>query len=401
MKIGIVTTWFERGAAYVSRQFMDILKSTDEVFIYARGGEAYAQGNPVWDLPNVHWGTRKPKTMYLYPGGTYIDKKDFESWIKKNSVELILFNEQQWFTPVVWAKQMGVKVVSYVDYYTEETIPLFDIFDGVICNTQRHAFAFRNHKSVQYIKWGTNTQLYKPSDVKNDKIVFFHSAGMAPIRKGTDLLIEAFYQAANRKDAKLLLHTQVSLEKQLPDLNYMIKELQEEDSMEVVEGTISAPGLYHKADVYVYPSRLDGIGLTLMEAISAGLVCITSDNAPMNEFIEKDFGLVTPIDYYYSRKDGYYWPMCVCNVSYLSTQISDIIANKYELDTMKRKAREYAESELDFEKNFKQLHSLLSSVKFDDDYEKTAQAILHKDKVGMRKYLFVIETLVTIKKMFR
>lgn len=54
MKIGIVTTWFERGAAYVSRQFMDILKSTDEVFIYARGGEAYAQGNPTWDLPNVH-----------------------------------------------------------------------------------------------------------------------------------------------------------------------------------------------------------------------------------------------------------------------------------------------------------------------------------------------------------
>ena len=91
---------------------------------------------------------------------------------------------------------------------------------------------------------------------------------------------------------------------------------------------------------------------------------------------------------------------CVCNVSHVSTQISDIIANKYELDTMKRKAREYAESELDFEKNFKQLHNVLSSVKFDNDYEKTAQAILHKDKVGMKKYLFVIETLVTIKKMF-
>lgn len=401
MKIGIVTTWFERGAAYVSRQFMDVLKTTDDVFIYARGGDAYAQGNPTWDLPNVHWGTRKSRTMYLYPGGTYIDRKDFEFWIIKNDIELILFNEQQWFTPVVWAKQMGVKVVSYVDYYTEETIPLFDIFDSVICNTKRHAFAFRNHKSMQYIKWGTNIQLYKPSGVKNNIVVFFHSAGMAPIRKGTDLLIEAFYQTSNRKDAKLLLHTQISLEKQLPHLGKMIKELQDEGSMTVIEGTIPAPGLYHKADVYVYPSRLDGIGLTLMEAISSGLVCIASDNNPMSEFVDKDFGLLTPIDYYYSRKDGYYWPMCVCNVSYLSTQISDIIANKYDIETMKRKAREYAETELDFSRNFKQLHNLLYSVNYNNNYKEIATTILGKDKEGVRKYLFIIEALVTIKNLFR
>ena len=29
MNIGIVTTWFERGAAYVSRQFMDVLQITN------------------------------------------------------------------------------------------------------------------------------------------------------------------------------------------------------------------------------------------------------------------------------------------------------------------------------------------------------------------------------------
>lgn len=46
MRIGIITTWFERGAAYVSRQFMELLQQTDEVFIYARGGEKYAMGDP-------------------------------------------------------------------------------------------------------------------------------------------------------------------------------------------------------------------------------------------------------------------------------------------------------------------------------------------------------------------
>ena len=71
MNIGIVTTWFERGAAYVSRQFMDVLSKGNNVFIYARGGEAYAIDNPKWNLPNVHWGKRSEgKSTYI--DSTYI-----------------------------------------------------------------------------------------------------------------------------------------------------------------------------------------------------------------------------------------------------------------------------------------------------------------------------------------
>ena len=58
MNIGIVTVWFERGAAYVSRQFEEILAEKHRVFIYARGGEMYAKGDPNWDHANVTWGKR-------------------------------------------------------------------------------------------------------------------------------------------------------------------------------------------------------------------------------------------------------------------------------------------------------------------------------------------------------
>ena len=54
--IGIVTTWFERGAAYVSRAYRDALDSAFEVQIYARGGERCAPGDPRWDGPEV-WVT--------------------------------------------------------------------------------------------------------------------------------------------------------------------------------------------------------------------------------------------------------------------------------------------------------------------------------------------------------
>jgi len=36
--VGIVTTWFERGAAYVSRAYREALQERFDVVIYARGG---------------------------------------------------------------------------------------------------------------------------------------------------------------------------------------------------------------------------------------------------------------------------------------------------------------------------------------------------------------------------
>ena len=39
MNIGIVTTWFERGAAYVSKTYMDLMTQLGhKVFIYSRAG---------------------------------------------------------------------------------------------------------------------------------------------------------------------------------------------------------------------------------------------------------------------------------------------------------------------------------------------------------------------------
>jgi len=81
LRIGIVTTWFERGAAYVSKQYEKLLKDKHKVFIYDRGGEKYAVGDRIWDRENVHWGKRYPM-----PISTYIDEQDFTKWIKKKII---------------------------------------------------------------------------------------------------------------------------------------------------------------------------------------------------------------------------------------------------------------------------------------------------------------------------
>lgn len=360
MNIGIVTTWFERGAAYVSKQFEEVLSSEHNVFIYARGGESFAKGDPKWDTPNVFW-SQHPVNI------RYIDKKEIQKWVKNNKIEIVLFNEQNTFQPIIWFKELGVKTVAYIDYYTEITIPFFNVYDAVICNTKRHLSAFENHPNAIYIPWGTDTDVYKPVSghgelVENGKVVFFNSAGMNPLRKGTDTFIRALEKCRGNKNVKGLIHSQKDLRKFFPRLSSTIDALIKDGVLEIVEKTITAPGLYYKADVYVYPSILDGIGLTVPEAISSGLACIVSDNPPMNEFINEEFGKLIPIKRLYSRADGYYWPQCKCDDEALAKILDDLASAPQNVIEMKVKARKYAEKDLSFMKNAEILGELLESV---------------------------------------
>ena len=194
MNVGIVTTWFERGAAYVSRQYLEALRSdsNNSVYIYARGGESYARNQSEWDRDFVTWGKVNKK---YYCGATGIEKKDFIDWLKNRQIDVVLFNEQNWWIPVIWCKELGIKVGTYVDYYTEETVPFFAIYDYILCNTKRHYRLFKDLPQSFYIPWGTDINLFSNNieeSCEQSQITFFHSAGMNPIRKGTDTVIAAF-----------------------------------------------------------------------------------------------------------------------------------------------------------------------------------------------------------------
>src|SRR5690606_9428303 len=128
-----------------------------------------------------------------------------------------------------------------------------------------------------------------------------------PKRKGTDLLLKSL-DKLQRNNFKITVHTQVPITDFFPELEELINKYIKEDKLKIIEKTVSAPGLYHIGDVYIYPSRLDGIGLTVPEAISSGLCVIVPDCGPMNEFVTDEFGLKIKVDRFYSRSDGYYWP---------------------------------------------------------------------------------------------
>ena len=189
---------------------------------------------------------------------------------------------------------------------------------------------------------------------------------MSPERKGTYDLINAFSKVTG--DTSLIIHTQVSLTSKLnalPNKNKLlqtISDLLKARKLIIIEKTVTAPGLYYLGDVYVYPSHLDGIGLTQAEALACGLPIIVPDNPPMNEFIGKENGIAVPIDKLWSRSDGYYWPQCNVNLEKLTNAMQKYVDNYKNISYFKNSARNYAEKYLDWEKNSRSLSDEITKI---------------------------------------
>jgi len=395
MNIGIVTTWFESGAAYVSRQYLSLLEPEHKIFIYARAGRFPGNDESCWiDASNV---TRNKEDLLIT---TYINRTQFIRWITKNKLDVLFFNEQQWWEPLKWCKETGIKTGAYVDYYTELTIPLFAAYDFLICNTKRHFSAFSWHPQCYYIPWGTDIDLFKPpvnGRPVNDPMVFFHSCGVDPYRKGTDLLINAFRGV--KTNSKLIIHTQVSIEECFPELKQPIKDLTASGKLEIIQKTVPAPGLFHLGNLYIYPSRLEGIGLTIAEALASGLPLIVPDYPPMNEFFsENATGYLIKIARLHARNDGYYWPVCEIDTNDLTDLIDRIALQPVLVKQMQINARKYAEEKLDWRKNREAILKIFEQSKIRESDPEIISHIDRYQKFGFNKiYYFAYKNRVLVK----
>lgn len=397
MNVGIVSTWFERGAAYVSRQYLKAIQTDpdNKVFVYARSGESYGKNQSDWDKEFVTWGKISKK---YYSGDIgLIVKKDFTRWLTKNRIDIVLFNEQNWWPPVVWCKELGIKTGTYVDYYKEDTVPFFAMYDYIFCNTHRHYQLFKDIPQTYFIPWGTETDVFNVKRQKNDVLTFFHSAGMNPKRKGTDTVINAFLRLPKGHQAKLLIHTQRKLE---TCLEHFDPSIYHHPDIEIRTATIPAPGLYGLGDVYVYPSILDGLGLTVVEALSCGLPCIVSNHAPMNEFIQDGVnGKLVDIEYLYSRSDGYFWPQCKVSTDSLVEQMMYYIKHFSDLRAFQEQARLGAVKDYDWGDRSEMICITLKNVKAKPFDKALANRIKQHERKKNGKYNLVPYLFYFFKKL--
>jgi 1,2-diacylglycerol 3-alpha-glucosyltransferase len=344
MRIGIVTAWGDCGAGYVSKAYADVLSASGEVFILARGGGG--RGDPFWSEANVEWAG--PHSAL-----TGIHRANMVHWIRRHRLDAIIFNEQRQWGAVLAARDAGVLVGAYIDYYRVDTVGLFRLYDFLICNTKRHHSAFSWHPQCLYVPWGTDCVTFRPQRSElPGPVTFFHSGGWGGPndRKGTGLSLRAFARVSG--DARFVLHMQSPPERRAPDWAAIVAA---DERIMVRTGTERPPCLYHLGDVYVYPCKLDGIGLSVPEALACGLPVIAPAWEPWNEFVTTTTGTLIDVVAVTSRQDGYYWPEVRVSEEAVTAAMQRYVDDPALLCNQAKAARQYAESSLDWSRNSESL----------------------------------------------
>jgi 1,2-diacylglycerol 3-alpha-glucosyltransferase len=375
MNIGIITQWYPSGAGNVSKAYFNSLRIEHDVFIYSRGGPNLFD-NEEW---NQDFVTFAPNHSQL----TGINKQHFTKWITTNQITAVIFNEQRQWEGVLLAKKMNLLTGAYIDYYKQDTVVLFDSYDFLLCNTQRHFEVFKSHKQSIYIPWGTNVMAFtkKPNVKSKIRFLVLSNRGLGFLenapwldRSNTEVAVRAFIRIIG--DCELIIFSQIDL---IETPKYF-QELVNSDSRIKFKVETYDNFPYESGDIYVYPSRLDGIGLTLLEAMSFGLPCITTDYQPMNEFVIDGYnGKLIKVARLKGRPDGYYWPESIVCIDSLHTIMQFYVDNPRYILEHGDNAINYVKEARDWKKNSSELPSLVSKfVKYDIESD-LEQKMLHQD----------------------
>lgn len=102
----------------------------------------------------------------------------------------------------------------------------------------------------------------------------FGAVGMLIKQKGFDVLIKAFAEVAHQHcDATLKIAGEGP---EREGLALLARQLDVGDRVELLGFVDDVPGFLSDLNIFVMPSRWEGFGLTLLEALAAGLPCIAS-----------------------------------------------------------------------------------------------------------------------------
>jgi starch synthase len=144
--------------------------------------------------------------------------------------------------------------------------------------------------SVARIPYGVDSEFWRPSDQwrTHQKLRFIY-AGQITIRKGIPVLLEAWRRAALPEAELELVGTWGLAEKYRHQLPGNVRHL----------SPCSPEQLrmrYQAADVFVFPSFFEGLGLVLLEAMACGLPVIASNATGGPDILDSSTGFVVNAD---------------------------------------------------------------------------------------------------------
>ena len=153
-----------------------------------------------------------------------------------------------------------------------------NVYDQIIVPCDHNVELFsRYHKNVHKVPLGVDSKIWKPKKRAANPRFRFHAGGSQWLRKGLDIVLEAFIIA----DIDAELHLKPNPEAhgipdlRLPDNVFMHRKwFTDEETIEY----------FHQADCFIAVTRGEGFGLMPLQAMACGIPTILNDSSGQKEF---------------------------------------------------------------------------------------------------------------------
>ena len=201
---------------------------------------------------------------------------------KDNQIELLIIFGGSLVEQII-ARQQGIKILLS-ERCEPASRPLFSrllkqiqfrVADGYVFQTPEasHCYGHRAHRLSVVIPNPIIDRIPEPCfDHLRKEIV---TVGRLSPEKNQGLLIDAFAQFHHRyPDFELIIYGSGPLKDALIE---QIQVLKLEDSVSIVSGKTNISELIRGASLFVLPSNTEGMPNALIEAMSVGLLCISTD----------------------------------------------------------------------------------------------------------------------------
>jgi 1,2-diacylglycerol 3-alpha-glucosyltransferase len=284
LRVGIVTKWFASGQAVVARQVRSALDGLGhETFVLAKQGkgpraQAERIDDPVWDQPGV-----------THSEEADVPEDEYLAWAREHELEAVLCDQNDQFAEIGALRRAGVRTIGrfvWESFAPDDAQPAREAYDVIYSFTraEQQRYAGFGIESPLLI-WGVHPELISvAADVERDpEVVSFYVPGsFMGKRKPFPEIVEAFRRTSDPR-FRLLVRGQVDrkagkLEKAAGGDERVIIELEDRPTAEHLRQFASC-------HVCLSPSRWEGLGLPLYEAIAFGMPSITNDAPPMNEVV--------------------------------------------------------------------------------------------------------------------
>lgn len=293
MNVGIVSKWFNRGQPVVGRQLrsaVDSLGHTSFVLAKPRREKGPKPGalelSGVWDQPGV-----TAASAFATPLEEYVD------WVAANGIEVVLCDQNYQFDQLAKLRRRGIRVIGrfvWEHFTRDHLVGARDAYDVIYSVTRIEQQRYRGWGlDTPRVPWGIHPELLavEPQRPGDGLVRLVFPGGFLGHRKPAEPVVEAFSRARGEQ-LRLVVKAQVERSR----LQRLLPLIEADPRIELV--LADEPWDQHLAriaanDVSISPSRWEGLGLPLYEAIAFGMPTICNDDPPMNEVIaDGDNGLL-------------------------------------------------------------------------------------------------------------